>query len=96
MVHNVNHKPAVGHRNPAALLITPTARAPACRWQTQRLRARAEALQACVRVAPHQPIDTVMALLLRLFSPQDSVETIRTLCIGAAGRWSRVWGNAKR
>jgi len=49
----------------------------------QRLRARAEALQHCIRVAPKQPTETLMALLVRLFSPQDSVETIRTLCIGA-------------
>ncbi|KAF5830598.1 hypothetical protein DUNSADRAFT_14315 [Dunaliella salina] len=52
------------------------------RWQKQRLRARAEALQHCIRVAPPQPVETLMGLLVRLFSPQDSVETIRTLCIG--------------
>lgn len=52
------------------------------RWQAARARGRAEALQKGVRVLAPHPTETLISLLGHLFTPQDNVETVRTLCLG--------------
>ncbi len=50
--------------------------------QRQRAYERAAAVQKSVRVVRPLPVELVVGLLGSLFSTQDSVDTIRQLCIG--------------
>lgn len=52
------------------------------RWQRIRARGRAEALQRGIRVVPPQPLEVIISLLGNLFNPQDTADTIQSLCIG--------------
>ncbi|KAG2454057.1 hypothetical protein HYH02_001098 [Chlamydomonas schloesseri] len=52
------------------------------RWQRLRLLERAAALQRAVRVVKPQPTELLAALVNHLFTPQDSVDTIRSLTLG--------------
>lgn len=52
------------------------------RYAKQRALQRAEALKANVRVVKQQPTPVLALLLQALFSTQDQVDTIRSICIG--------------
>mmetsp|Transcript_35212 Transcript_35212/g.78366 ORF Transcript_35212/g.78366 Transcript_35212/m.78366 type:complete len:519 (+) Transcript_35212:247-1803(+) len=52
------------------------------RWLRRRMLDRAATVQAHVRVVRPQEAELMSALLGRLFTYQDSVDTIRQLCIG--------------
>lgn len=43
---------------------------------------RARAIQRSVRIVKPQPVETLVELLGKTFAHQDSVDTIRQLCIG--------------
>jgi hypothetical protein len=52
------------------------------RYASQRSLQRAEAIQRNIRVVKQQPTPIIARLLDHLFSTQDQVETIRSICIG--------------
>lgn len=60
------------------------------RWLARRRQRRlalerAVAIQRAVRVAKPQPPEVLVQLLGSCFTAQDSVDTIRQLCIGRCG-----------
>lgn len=52
------------------------------RWQRQFELSRALSLQRNVRVVKPQPVEVLVGLLRQSFTHQDSVDTIRQICIG--------------
>jgi hypothetical protein len=61
------------------------------RWQRIRASGRAEALQRGIRVVPPQPLEVIISLLGHLFNPQDTTDTIQSLCIGENQRHEGHW-----
>ena len=62
------------YRRPPALVLY--------RWQRQFELSRALSLQRNVRVVKPQPVEVLVGLLRQSFTHQDSVDTIRQICIG--------------